>query len=93
MRNEETAAIERDHPGWAVWQSRAGVCWAATAREPVEGRPATLIEDSADELRAALWPRRSVPLAPGHGHGRTAPPHTGCRGRSSDTAPSGVGWG
>jgi hypothetical protein len=54
MKNHETAAIERDFPDWLVWLSRHGVCWAATLRVPAPGRDATVIRDSADELRLAL---------------------------------------
>ncbi|MGI8332835.1 hypothetical protein ACRYCC_23035 [Actinomadura scrupuli] len=54
MKNHETAAIERDFPDWLVWLSRHGVCWAATLRAPAKGCDATVIKDSAGELREAL---------------------------------------
>lgn len=54
MKNHETAAIERDFPHWQVWLSQRGVCWAAVLRVPAAGCDATVIMDSADELREAL---------------------------------------
>ena len=54
MKNHETAAIEQDFPNWSIWKSQHGVCWAATLRVLATGCDPTVIEDSADELRAAL---------------------------------------
>lgn len=54
MKNQETAAIEQDFPAWSIWQSRHGVCWAATLRVSAAGCDPTVMRDSADELREAL---------------------------------------
>jgi hypothetical protein len=47
------AAIEEEFPGWAVWQSDAGI-WYATRVGAPAGRSATLSSDTSDGLRIRL---------------------------------------
>lgn len=60
----EIAAIEAEYPGWHVWRSRhwkgGPGMWAATRIEKSAGIHATLMEDTADELRAELEVQRKA---------------------------------
>ncbi|MCP2337523.1 hypothetical protein [Actinomadura rupiterrae] len=54
------SALEREHPGWRLWSSQAGVMWCATrrrdlsARELWQGLDQSLVCGSLEELGLAL---------------------------------------
>ena len=50
-------ALRADFPGWRIWRTRDGdvpVCWVATLRDPAVGIEATVITETAEQLREQL---------------------------------------
>jgi hypothetical protein len=63
-RDEQTAAVEEDFPGWSVWRAdrrddQPGE-WVATLMDPQAGVSPTLMEPSAERLRAVLAEERET---------------------------------
>jgi hypothetical protein len=63
-------AIEGDYPGWHVWRPKRWddkpTSWAATRRDEGVGVDATVIMNTAEELRAALAEQRDLVERTGH---------------------------
>ncbi|GAA2117756.1 hypothetical protein [Actinomadura alba] len=60
MSDQECERLQRQHPDWRVWRADGG-SWLATRRgrrlteaQTHSGLAATLMEDTAEELRVAL---------------------------------------